>query len=196
MSESITPIAWSQGQWTHPPAAISELGGELQVTAIEGSDAWRITSYGFIHDSEHALLVPLPNESGMEVSFLAGFSEQFDQAGLFLRAAPDHWIKAGTEFADGVLQLGAVVTNPLSDWSVAQVPDWSGRLVTVRLSRSGDAVTVRARVDNEPFRLVRLIPLAPELLMEAGPLIAAPTRSGLTVLFRDWVRTEPDAALH
>src|SRR5690606_41566187 len=43
-----------------------------------------------------------------------------------------------------------------SDWSVAPVPGWAGRLVTVRASRAGDAVTVRARVDDEPFRLVRV----------------------------------------
>ena len=30
------------------------------MTAAEGSDAWRPTAYGFVHDTEHALLAPLP----------------------------------------------------------------------------------------------------------------------------------------
>ena len=61
-----------------------------------------------------------------------------------LRAAEDRWIKAGVEGADGVPQVGAVVTNPVSDWSVGPVPAWVGRSVTVRASRSGDAVTIHA----------------------------------------------------
>ena len=48
---------------------------------VEGSDARRIASYGFIHDSEHALLAAFPGDSAVEVEFTAAFSEQFDQAG-------------------------------------------------------------------------------------------------------------------
>ncbi len=52
------------------------------------------------------------------------------------------WIKAGIEYCDGALQLGAVVTAGASGWSSAPVP-WHGREMTLRASRSGDAVTVR-----------------------------------------------------
>lgn len=54
----MSAIAWSRGHWTTEPAAVTEDGEDLLITAVEGSDAWRITSYGFVHDSEHALLVP------------------------------------------------------------------------------------------------------------------------------------------
>jgi len=118
------------------------------------------------------------------------------QAGLFLRTSPTHWIKAGVEFADGVPQLGVVVTDPASDWSAAPVPDWIGRTATIRASRSGDAVTVRARADDEPFRFVRLIPLDPAADLAAGPYLCAPTRAGLTVRFHTWRQTAADAALH
>jgi regulation of enolase protein 1 (concanavalin A-like superfamily) len=37
----------------------------------EGSDWWRTTAYGFIHDDGHALVKDFPNESSMEVSFMA-----------------------------------------------------------------------------------------------------------------------------
>lgn len=194
--ESRVRVDWASGRWSHAPVAVVEDGESLLVTAVEGSDAWRETSYGFVHDNEHALLAPLPTERAIEVRFLADYDQQFDQAGVFLRASETTWVKAGVECADGVLQVGAVVTAPKSDWSVAPVPEWRGRAVTVRVSRSGDALTVRARVDDEPLRLVRVVPLAPELAVEAGPFTCAPTRAGLTVRFLSWEVGPADAALH
>lgn len=188
-------IDWASGRWTHEPVSAMVDQGDLVVTAAEGSDAWRQTSYGFVHDNEHALLAPLPTDRAVEVDFVADFAEQFDQAGVFLRADDEHWIKAGVEFADGLAQVGAVVTWPKSDWSVAPVPDWLGKTVTVRASRSGDAVTIRAGVAGQ-LQLVRVIPVPPEATLEAGPLICAPTRPGLQIRFTGWRMTEPDASLH
>ena len=110
-------VAWQDGSWTHEPARVELAGPDLVVTAVEGSDAWRVTSYGFVHDNEHALLQPLANPAAIEVSFTVDLTEQFDQAGLFLRAAADQWVKAGVEYADGTPQLGVVVTNGRSDWT-------------------------------------------------------------------------------
>ncbi|MCF6507322.1 DUF1349 domain-containing protein [Blastococcus sp. MG754426] len=187
---------WSAGTWTAPPAAVQEDGPDLLVTAVEGSDAWRHTSYGFVHDDAHALLAPLPSPGAVEVTFDLGWDGEFDQAGLVLRAGAETWIKAGVEVSDGSPQVGAVVTLGRSDWSVAPVPGWAGRRVTVRASRAGDAVTVRARVDDEPFRLVRLCPFPEGVPVAAGPYCCAPTRAGLVVRFRRWVTGPPDAALH
>ena len=130
------------------------------VTAEEGSDAWRTTSYAFVHDSEHALVKPFEIGTAIEVSFLCELSEQFDQAGLMVRADSTTWVKAGVEFADGAPQLGAVVTHQTSDWSVAPVPTWAGRSVTIRASRAGNALTVRARVDHEDWSLSARVLLA------------------------------------
>lgn len=189
-------VSWDEGRWTAPPVEAVVQGDALVVTAAEGSDAWRVTSYGFIHDTEHALLMPLPPDTAVEVEFEVTMTEQFDQAGLFLRASPTRWAKAGIEFADGVVNLGAVVTDEKSDWSSAPMPHWAGRRATVRASRSGDAVTVRAGVDGEQLRLVRLFPLDPAVTLEAGPFLCAPTRAGFTVRFHRWELTEPDASLH
>lgn len=196
VAQENTRIDWSNGSWTHEPVASVREGDALLVTSVEGSDAWRVTSYGFVHDSEHALVAPLPTDRAVEVSFLADFAQQFDQAGVFLQASETIWVKAGVECADGVLQVGAVVTNPTSDWSVAPVPDWNGRAVTIRVSRSGDALTIRARCGEEPFRLVRVVPLAADLEVAAGPFTCAPTRAGLTVRFLSWAVGPADAALH
>lgn len=186
---------WTDGTWTHEPAAVTADGPDLLVTAVEGSDAWRHTSYGFVHDTEHGLLAEYSRGTAVEVSFTAAFEAQFDQAGLLVRAGDEDWIKAGVEYADGVPQVGAVVTHGSSDWSVAPVPDWLGRRVTVRASWAGDAVTIRARVDTEPWRLVRVAPWNPPT-SHAGPMVCAPTRAGLTVRFHGWDVTGADAGLH
>lgn len=189
-------IPWTDGRWTNAPAEVVERDGDLLVTAVEGSDAWRITSYGFVHDNEHALLAPFPDDTAVEVEFTAAFSQQFDQAGLFVRVSDERWIKAGVEFADGRAQVGAVVTDGMSDWSLAPVPDWTGRRITVRASREGTAITVRAAPSGQELQLVRVIPFAADLVAQAGPLVCAPTRAGLQVPLHRWTHTTPDAGLH
>ncbi len=189
-------IPWTDGEWTTAPDAAAVDGDALRVTAAEGSDAWRHTAYGFVHDTEHALLAPFAVGSAMEVEFAADFTDQFDQAGLFVRADDEHWVKAGVEYADRTLNVGAVVTAIRSDWSIAPVPEWSGRRVRVRVSRGPDALTVRAAVDGEPFRLVRVVPFGGEQTASAGPFVCAPTRAGLEVVFTAWRRTAPDGSLH
>lgn len=189
-------MSWEQGRWTTQPEAVRRKGERLVVQPAEGSDLWRHTSYGFVHDDAPALLAPLEDGRAVEIGFVLGGSEQFDQAGVLLRADAEHWIKAGVEFADGRLTAGAVVTAGVSDWSTGPVHDWADREITVRASRSGDAVTVRARCGDEPWRLLRLAPIDPELTWSAGPFCASPTRSGLTVEFTSWRVGPADATLH
>ncbi len=187
-------LDWSEGAWTNEPVSQAVSGDAFEVTAAEGSDAWRHTSYGFVHDTEHGLLAPLEVGQAAEVTLQTTFTGQFDQAGVLVRSDDEHWVKAGLEFADDVLNLGAVVTLGRSDWSVAPV-DWNGRVVTIRVSRAADSLTVRARVEDEPFRLVRVAPFV-DGSVAAGPYLCAPTRSGFVARFLSWRLTEADSALH
>ena len=187
-------VPWADGAWTTPPASMTETADGLEVTAVEGSDAWRHTAYGFVHDTEHALLAPLAVGQAVEVRLHTTFTGEFDQAGVFVRADDEHWVKAGLEFADGVLNLGAVVTLERSDWSVAPV-DWNGREVTVRVSRSVESLTIRAKVDDEPYRLVRVAPFVGRGV-SAGPFVCAPTRAGFTARFLSWDLVAADTSLH
>ncbi|MFB4308879.1 DUF1349 domain-containing protein [Actinomadura sp. GTD37] len=183
------------GEWLNPPAAVVRDGSALLVTAAKGSDFWRTTSYGYDRDGGHALLSPFGPEAALEVSFVADYDRQFDQAGLLVRLNEEIWIKAGVEYCDGALQLGAVVTNDVSDWSSAPVP-WEGREVTIRASRSGDAVTIRARAGSGPWRMIRLAPFPPGVEAAAGPYCCAPEREGLTVRFTGAAPGPPDDVLH
>jgi uncharacterized protein len=190
------PRSGWEGTWTTAPERVETHGSDLVVTARRGSDAWRTTAHGYVTDSAHALLRPLREGEAVDVEFEAPLTRQFDQAGLVLRADAAHWIKAGLEFADGLLQLGVVVTRDTSDWSSAPVPEWAGRRATVSASRTGDAVLIRARVDDEPFRLIRVAWVDPSLALGAGPYVAAPTRDGLTVRFTGWRSGAADAVVH
>jgi len=192
---TLTDVPWESGEWTTPPESSRVEGSDLVVVARENSDFWQVTSYGFVHDDGHGLLVDLPDGGAVEVSFLADFAEQFDQAGVLVRSDPTHWVKAGVELADGAPQVGAVVTREVSDWSAAPFPDWHGREVTVRASRSGDALTVRAKAGGD-WHLVRLAPLDPALEWRAGPFCCSPTHAALEVRFTGFAIGPADAGLH
>ena len=157
--------------------------------------AWA-RGYGFVRDGGHALLTAFPAGTSVEVTFTPAFETLYDQAGLFVRGDAETWIKAGVEMSDGCPQLGAVVTNGSSDWSLAPVPEWMGRRVTIRASRAGDAVTVRARCEDEPWRMIRLAPFPADATASAGPFCCAPERSGLRVRFHGFTTGPADRSLH
>lgn len=190
-------VAWSEGRWTTEPVASRRVGEALIVQAAEGSDFWEKTLYGFQRDSGHALLAAWEEGSAVEVSFeLRGFDDLYDQAGVMLWRSPRQWIKAGVEVNDGVLHVGAVVTDGYSDWSLAPVPEWRGQVVTIRASRAEDAVILRATATGQPWRTIRVARLEPGVAAQAGPFVCAPKRAGLEVTFTRWAFEPPDAELH
>jgi regulation of enolase protein 1 (concanavalin A-like superfamily) len=189
-------VRWDEGRWLNAPDATRRDDEHLLVAAAEGSDFWRVTAYGFVHDDGHALLRPLPVGEAVEVSFVLDYDQQFDQAGVLIRANETMWAKAGVEVSDGVAQVGAVVTHGRSDWSVAPVPAWTGSEVTVRVSRGDDALTIRASAADAGWQLVRVAPWPVDAPTEAGPYCCAPTRSGLEIRFTRWSTGPADAALH
>ena len=49
---------------------------------------------------------------------LENANQRFDQAGLKVFCDPTHWVKAGVEVVEGILNMSYVVTLGISDWSV------------------------------------------------------------------------------
>lgn len=191
-------VPWSQAIWLNPPPQVYEIENDIVVTTGADTDFWRVTSYGFIHDNGHALLTELRDGRAVEVTFKSLLEAQFDQAGLMVRIDTRNWIKAGVELSDGIPQLGAVVTHDMSDWSVAPVPSWNdgSTPVTVRASRWGNALTVRAKLGNNPWQFVRLTPIDSNATVTAGPMACSPTRAGLQVRFTKFALGPSDLALH
>ena len=87
-------------------------------------------------------------------------------------------------------------THTVSDWSIAPAPTWQGKLISVRASRAGDAVTIRMRAEGEPWRTVRLAWFDPSAGILAGPLCCSPKRGGLVVRFTRFAKGPADADLH
>lgn len=197
LTDFVVPL--SQAVWLNPPTKINVRGNETIITTDMESDFWRITSHNFIHDSGHALLTELENGRAIEVTFKALLEGKFDQVGLMVRIDSHNWIKVSVELVNGAPHLAVVVTREHSDWSTVPVPStWNDGLttVTVRASRSGDALTVRARVGSEPWQFVRLAPLDPSVRVTAGPMACSPTRAGLEAHFVNFALGPADLALH
>ncbi|MHA6529087.1 DUF1349 domain-containing protein [Paenibacillus sp. BAC0078] len=193
----IKTVDWQAGIWTHEPVSTEVQDGIFVVEAVKGSDYWEKTMYGFQHDNGHALLASWEDSEAVEISFsLQGFTGLYDQAGIMLWHSPTVWIKAGIELNDGVPHIGAVVTDMYSDWSLSPVSEWDGEVVTIRASRLNDAVVIRARTANHPWRTIRVARFPYETGKQAGPFICAPTRAGLQVSFTRWVKTAPDTDIH
>jgi len=67
--------------------------------------------------------------------------------------------------------------------------------VTVRASRTTDALTIRARCGDDD-QLIRLAPIDPSLSWSAGPHCASPVSTSLDVTFTHWAHGDADLALH
>lgn len=181
----------------NPPPSARPEDGSLIVLSSPATDFWRRTSYGYVRDNGHFLRAPLEGDAGIELVFSGRFSEQFDQAGLMLRMSPEVWLKTGVEVSDDRLYASAVVTIGASDWSVARIPAVrTGDRITVRVSRVGDAVTVRYRLGGGQLRLLRLAHLPGDGDAAYGPFCCSPTGPGLEVRFHALRIGTPDRTLH
>lgn len=190
-------MEWEEGNWINSPLYARKEGDFLKVAPEKGRDFWKKTLYGFEFEDGSALLSDWNNNSAVEVSFqLASFTELYDQAGILLYQGPEQWIKAGIEINDGIPQLSTVVTDGYSDWSLAAVPEWVGKEVTLRASIIKDAVIIRARTEHHAWRTIRVARFPHTSGNQAGPYTCSPTREGFEVTFTRWHFTERDQDLH
>ncbi|MBD3919352.1 DUF1349 domain-containing protein [Paenibacillus sp. PR3] len=190
-------VEWKTGVWLNPPQSFREEGQMLKVAPEKGRDFWKKTLYGFEFEDGPALLTSWDRNTAVEVTFqLGSFTDLYDQAGLLLYHGPGQWIKTGIEINDGIPQLATVVTDGYSDWSLAAVPEWIGEEVTLRASIMKDAVIIRARSNQHPWRTIRVARFPYETGNHAGPFTCSPTRDGFEVTFTRWEFTAPDEDLH
>ncbi|GHH73041.1 hypothetical protein GCM10018793_11040 [Streptomyces sulfonofaciens] len=183
-----TCFGYTGWSWLNPPAAWTPDEDALEITTAPDSDFWNTTHYGFVRDSGHALLRPVPAGFRLRTTFSGDYHAQYDQAGLLLRVDEKNWIKTGIEYVDGQRQVSAVVTRDVSDWNVVPLDRSTPTRapVTIELQRSGDTVTVRYGTGGTaPDTLLRLAYFPPDAEAQAGPMCASPDGPGFTAWFTD-----------
>jgi regulation of enolase protein 1 (concanavalin A-like superfamily) len=175
---------WEMGlEWLNPPPSTERRDDGLLVRTGHKTDFWRGTFYDFFPDSGHLLGRAVEGDFTATVSFSGDYQALYDQAGVMARVDDRHWIKAGIEYYDGIMNLSVVVTNENSDWSVIPLPGHEGK-VTVRLSRHAEAVRVQY-LDGSIWRLARLAWLRPAPSLFVGAMCCSPQREGFEVTFHD-----------
>jgi uncharacterized protein len=175
--------------WLNEPAEWSEQAGALVVTADAGTDFWRTTGYGYVRDNGHLYGEQLGGDFELSMRVRGDYAAQYDQAGAMVRVDERRWLKTGIEYFDGRPRFSTVITLEHSSWAVADLPGPPGE-VSLVVTRSGDAVEVRYRLDGGPSELAALAYLPPGEPALAGAMCAAPEGSGFPVTFRD-LRIEP-----
>jgi uncharacterized protein len=182
MAIMIEAFGANDWQWVNAPREWAVDDG-LSLRCEPGTDMWRQTHYGYTTHNAHMLGRTVEGDFRLTVTFTGDYTEQYDQAGAVLRIDENNWIKAGVEYVDGGFHLSTVVTRQFSDWSVLPL-DRAADRVTFDLERTGDAVTVRYGLDDDPpqtmLRLAYFPPAQPAL---AGAMAAAPTGKGFTAHF-------------
>ncbi len=168
--------------WLHQPAHWTETVDTLTATAPPGTDYWRVTHYGFIHDNGPFRYRQQSGNFEAKVRVTARYHELYHHAGLMIRIDDQNWIKAGIEFLNGRQSVGAVVTRDFSDWSVLPLADNPASL-WLRLQRFHDTVQISYSRDNENWSMIRLAYFPPQPLVNIGMMAAAPGKEPLDVTF-------------
>jgi uncharacterized protein len=174
-------------RWLNEPPSWLGDAARLEVRTGPGTDFWQRTHYGFERDNGHALVRAVEGDFAAEVSVEGRYREQFDQAGLLVRASATHWMKAGVEFVDGAQLASVVVTRDYSDWSTARLTEPPERF-GLRVTREGPAITVQGSADDgATWQLMRLAWFGDGAAVDVGPMCASPDGAGFDVTFHDFV---------
>jgi regulation of enolase protein 1 (concanavalin A-like superfamily) len=175
-------------EWINEPRQWSAADDVVTVTADAGTDFWRTTHYGFVHDNGHVYGDRVDGDFDLSVRVRGAYTDQYDQAGAMVRVDEGHWLKTGIEYFDGRIRLSTVVTLTYSSWSVASLPAGASEL-SLQLARRGDAVEVHYRVDGGAADLAAIVYLPPGKPAFAGAMCAAPDGGGFETSFHDLVIT-------
>lgn len=171
----------SRLRWLNPPPAVEVRDGWLSFAPGDQTDFWQKTLDGGARDNGHFLYLELSGDFVAETKVTGDFQNQYDQAGLMLRADATHWLKVDAENDPvGTPTLGVVITRETSDWSVSRP---APKEFFLRLERRGDLVEVRISVDGREWSLLRQATLPLKDPVQVGLFAACPIKAGLQARF-------------
>lgn len=148
--------------WTRPPRSFRLGEGFAEITTDPGTDLWQRTYYGFRNDSAPVLQAKTAEQYfSFTVKTQFRGANRFDQCGVAVYLDAEHWLKASSEYEDGVIQrLGSVVTDHgYSDWATTDIPASVGE-IWYRLSRRESDFQFECSFDGKAFRQMRICHLS------------------------------------
>lgn len=172
----------------NPPLDFSDVDDTLRALAVQGSDFWRKTHYGFIRHNGHFYAQPVSGDFTMQVTFTGNYRNEYDQAGLMLWVDEQTWLKTGVEYTEGRYFASAVVTRDFSNWGIAPLSEgFKGVSFTIRLKRQGGSIEIHYRLTEEsPWVLLALAYLSETTTLHAGRMLCAPSGAGFEAAFTDF----------
>lgn len=176
--------------WFNKPPSSKINNNTLVVKTGNNTDFWRKTFYGFERDNGHFLYKNIRGDFTVQVTVVGDYKTLYDQAGLMVRVDEENWIKAGIEFTDSEIHLSSVITRENSDWSMLNLPLYTGEL-TLRLTRHGSAIRVQYMDENSKWRLMRLGYLDMPEECQVGVMCCSPESEGFEVEFKTFTVSDP-----
>jgi uncharacterized protein len=176
-------------KWENPPTTWRQDGASLSETVPAGTDYWRITHYGFVHDNGPFRYETRSGNFEAKVKISGDYHELYHQAGLMIRIDDRHWIKTGIEFVNGYQNVSAVVTREFSDWSVLPRTD-NPAFIWMRLQRFNDTVQISYSLDGTKWSMIRLAYFPPNVPVKIGMVTAAPGKQPFEAHFDEFSVTD------
>lgn len=172
-------------RWINEPRQWHTTDGSLSVVTDERTDFWRQTYYGFTRDTGHFYGRDVDAEFTAQLRVRANYTNQYDQAGIMVRADERAWVKAGIEFCDGRPCMGSVLTNGSSDWATNAFEGDAGSF-WIRATVSKGVLRLQTSTDGQRWPILRLSPFPIASRYSVGPMCCTPERSGLAVEFSEF----------
>jgi uncharacterized protein len=172
-------------QWHNEPPQWTAEGNTIVVTAGPKTDFWRKTHDGGRRDSGHFFYEQVTGDFTAEVKVSGDYADLYDHAGLMVRVDEMVWLKCGVEYVDGVQYASSVITHDWSDWAIKPLD--RPPAIWLRVVRHGGTIEVYVSTDGSAYSLIRQGFLTENATVSVGPMIAAPTGTGFTARFTDFV---------
>lgn len=170
--------------WLNEPPQYKQQDNVITVTAAPKTDFWRQTHSNHIANNGHFYYQDMTGDFNMQVKIAGKYAALYDQAGLMVRLDDLNWMKCGVEYFNDRQHASVVITRDFSDWSVlpllANTP-----AIWLRVKRQANTLEVHYSLVGQNFTMMRQGYFPPNVPVQAGIMIAAPTGDGFTATFEN-----------